>query len=197
MRAIGTVAFLAIAFPILAAADFCNTGSILCCSSLVPSSSQTAFALSEILGLPPPLGGGFVGLSCTPLSVIGVGTGCSGQLACCTGNNFQGVMAFGSQHEILIAITATVAFAAPSEDNKAVANDGSSSLKYLLTNSPAGHQASEDGPAPPDCYWDGTAPFCVGFCPTGYYEENRGYCGDGACCWTGIKSLCCRNVEEK
>ncbi|PPQ87320.1 hypothetical protein CVT25_002068 [Psilocybe cyanescens] len=69
---------------------------------------------------------------------------------------------------------------------------GSSALKYLLANSPAGHQAEEDGPAPPGCYWDGTAPFCAGSCPDGYEEANRGSCGDGACCWTGYKFLCCR-----
>ncbi|KAI3322303.1 hypothetical protein HD806DRAFT_536768 [Xylariaceae sp. AK1471] len=57
-----------------------------------------------------------------------------------------------------------------------------------------------DGPAPAGCYWDGTAPFCAGSCPPGYTEENRGSCGDGACCWTGYKVLCCKippNGESK
>ncbi|KAF2679610.1 hypothetical protein K458DRAFT_283402, partial [Lentithecium fluviatile CBS 122367] len=42
------------------------------------------------------------------------------------------------------------------------------------------------------CFWDGTAPFCAGSCPDGYTECNRGSCGDGACCWTGIKTYCCK-----
>ncbi|KAI0389673.1 hypothetical protein F5Y17DRAFT_462522 [Xylariaceae sp. FL0594] len=54
-----------------------------------------------------------------------------------------------------------------------------------------------DGPAPNGCFWDGTAPFCAGSCPTGYTEENRGSCGDGACCWTGYKVLCCRIAPQE
>uniref|UniRef100_A0A8H8CK41 Uncharacterized protein n=1 Tax=Psilocybe cubensis TaxID=181762 RepID=A0A8H8CK41_PSICU len=94
-----------------------------------------------------------------------------------------------------IAIAASV-LAVPSKDVNAVSantNDESSALKFLLTNSPAGHQVEEDGPAPPGCYWDGTAPFCAGSCPPGYTERNRGSCGDGACCWTGYKFLCCKD----
>ncbi|PPQ87317.1 hypothetical protein CVT25_002067 [Psilocybe cyanescens] len=96
---------------------------------------------------------------------------------------------------VLAALFATVAFAAPAEDTKAVStntNSESSALKYLLANSPAGHQVAEDGQAAAGCYWDGSAPFCDGACPSGYREENRGSCGDGACCWTGTKALCCR-----
>ncbi|KAH9885422.1 hypothetical protein C8Q73DRAFT_795844 [Cubamyces lactineus] len=42
------------------------------------------------------------------------------------------------------------------------------------------------------CYWDGTAPFCAGSCPDGYIDCGRDYCGNGACCITGIKIYCCR-----
>jgi len=101
---------------------------------------------------------------------------------------------------VAVAIFAAVGImGAPSDKVKDVANipaNQSATLKYLLTNSPSGHQAEEDGPAPPGCYWDGTAPFCSGSCPNGYTEEDRGYCGDGACCWTGIKVLCCRNTPS-
>lgn len=96
---------------------------------------------------------------------------------------------------LIAAAFATVALAAPAEDTKTAAaqpSDESAALSYLLTNNPAGHQSEEDGPAPPGCYWDGTAPFCAGSCPPGYTEELRGSCGDGACCWTGYKVLCCR-----
>uniref|UniRef100_A0A8H7Y0L7 Uncharacterized protein n=1 Tax=Psilocybe cubensis TaxID=181762 RepID=A0A8H7Y0L7_PSICU len=95
---------------------------------------------------------------------------------------------------VFAALFAASAIAIPAENTKAASastNDKSSALKYLLQNLPAGHQAEEDGPAPPGCYWDGTAPFCAGFCPTGYSQQGRGSCGDGACCWTGYKYLCC------
>ncbi|KAI0327666.1 hypothetical protein GY45DRAFT_1327313 [Cubamyces sp. BRFM 1775] len=42
------------------------------------------------------------------------------------------------------------------------------------------------------CFWSGTAPFCAGSCPAGYVDCGRDGCGDGACCWTGIKVYCCR-----
>ena len=42
-----------------------------------------------------------------------------------------------------------------------------------------------------DCqYWDGTAPFCDGSCPSGCRTVGRSNCGNGACCWTGSKALC-------
>ncbi|KAF9562474.1 hypothetical protein CPC08DRAFT_761451 [Agrocybe pediades] len=100
---------------------------------------------------------------------------------------------------LAIFAAAGAAMARPSDNAVAGAkttNDQSAALRFLLTNSPAGHQAEEDGPAPPGCYWDGTAPFCAGSCPTGYTEEGRGSCGDGACCWTGYKFLCCKTPDS-
>ncbi|KAH9485620.1 hypothetical protein JR316_0002530 [Psilocybe cubensis] len=52
-------------------------------------------------------------------------------------------------------------------------------------------QFAQDGTAPNGCHWEGTAPFCAGSCAQGYTEIDRGGCGDGACCITGIKTLCC------
>ncbi|KAL0947316.1 hypothetical protein HGRIS_013435 [Hohenbuehelia grisea] len=63
-------------------------------------------------------------------------------------------------------------------------------------NAPAASHAVDGSAAastPDGCYWDGTAPFCAGSCPPGYTEENRGSCGDGACCWTGYKVYCCKD----
>jgi hypothetical protein len=39
-------------------------------------------------------------------------------------------------------------------------------------------------------FWDGTAPFCSGSCPSGCRTVARSNCGNGACCWTGHKALC-------
>ncbi len=41
------------------------------------------------------------------------------------------------------------------------------------------------------CAWYGTAPFCAGSCPAGTHETARDECGDGQCCVTGYKVLCC------
>ena len=47
-------------------------------------------------------------------------------------------------------------------------------------------------PPPNDCYYDGTAPFCAGACPTGYQDCGRSGTGCGASCVTGLKVFCCR-----
>ncbi|KDR70707.1 hypothetical protein GALMADRAFT_881437 [Galerina marginata CBS 339.88] len=61
------------------------------------------------------------------------------------------------------------------------------------------------------CYWDGTAPLCEGTCAkrnsgwsrasqtcigckNDYYESERSTCGDGSCCWSGTKALCCQRI---
>ncbi|KAK3834374.1 MAG: hypothetical protein JOS17DRAFT_662859, partial [Linnemannia elongata] len=42
-----------------------------------------------------------------------------------------------------------------------------------------------------DClYWDGTAPFCRGSCPSGCIVQAFSNSGNGANCWTGHKELC-------
>jgi hypothetical protein len=42
-----------------------------------------------------------------------------------------------------------------------------------------------------DCYWDGTYPFCMGECKSGYVECSSSMSGDGATCVTGMKKRCC------
>ncbi|PPQ94548.1 hypothetical protein CVT25_012017 [Psilocybe cyanescens] len=101
---------------------------------------------------------------------------------------------------VLAALFATIAFAAPADDTKAVStniNNESSALKYLLANSPAGHQAENAvDPAPSGCFWSGTAPFCAGACPSDYEGGHTSSCGDGACCWSGYKLLCCKDEQS-
>lgn len=44
------------------------------------------------------------------------------------------------------------------------------------------------------CYWDGTAPYCAGSCQGPRWEQRgRSNCGNGSCCWTGSKALCCES----
>lgn len=93
---------------------------------------------------------------------------------------------------VLATVFATITIASPVDGTTTTPTDESAAMKYLLTNSPVGHQANENGPAPAGCYWDGTAPFCAGSCDSGYTETDRGSCGDSRCCWTGYKVLCCK-----
>ncbi|KAF5544861.1 hypothetical protein FNAPI_9300 [Fusarium napiforme] len=45
------------------------------------------------------------------------------------------------------------------------------------------------------CRWEGTAPYCDGECESGWSERGRSQCGDGSCCWTGSKALCCEDED--
>ncbi|KAF9562992.1 fungal hydrophobin [Agrocybe pediades] len=91
-----------LALPVLAAATAlprdgdCNTGDIQCCNSTAASSSTNLGLLSSLLGLVLPSIGGLIGLSCSPLNILGVGgNSCSAQPVCCTNNSFNGLIALG------------------------------------------------------------------------------------------------------
>ncbi|KAF5578342.1 hypothetical protein FPCIR_11592 [Fusarium pseudocircinatum] len=45
------------------------------------------------------------------------------------------------------------------------------------------------------CRWEGTAPYCAGECEPGWSKRGRSQCGDGSCCWTGSKALCCEDED--
>ncbi|KAL2217372.1 hypothetical protein M432DRAFT_617677 [Thermoascus aurantiacus ATCC 26904] len=45
--------------------------------------------------------------------------------------------------------------------------------------------------APPGCYWAGKAPMCQEPCPQPLYWCSVDRCGDGKCCTSGMKILCC------
>ena len=49
-------------------------------------------------------------------------------------------------------------------------------------------------PTDPNCYWDGTAPFCMGQCAEGYQVMKEDPEGGGTRCWTGNKVYCCPAV---
>ncbi|KDQ22759.1 vegetative mycelium hydrophobin 2 expressed in monokaryotic and dikaryotic micelia [Pleurotus ostreatus PC15] len=90
--------------PLLAAATAiprtdtpsCSTGSLQCCSSVQKASDPLVGIIVALLGIvlgPLDLN---VGLTCSPITVIGVGgTSCTQQTVCCTGNNFDGLIVAG------------------------------------------------------------------------------------------------------
>ncbi|KAJ3573936.1 hypothetical protein NP233_g2113 [Leucocoprinus birnbaumii] len=96
-------AVFALALPAIALATAvprqsgsCNTGPVQCCSQVQDSSTLSESLLSGLLGLGLGPITGLIGLSCTPLSILGVGgNSCSQQPVCCTNNSFGGLISVG------------------------------------------------------------------------------------------------------
>ncbi|KAF9460400.1 fungal hydrophobin [Collybia nuda] len=73
----------------------CNTGAIQCCNSVTQANNPVAALLIGLLGIVvgPNVA---VGLTCSPLSVIGIGgNSCTQQPVCCQNNSFNGLIAIG------------------------------------------------------------------------------------------------------
>ncbi|KAF9007184.1 hydrophobin-263 [Cyathus striatus] len=88
------LATLAAATPV--ARDECTTGSLQCCTSVQSASSSIVSVLLGLLGIDVSGVTGQVGVTCSPISVVGVGgNSCTAQPVCCTGNSFNGVVALG------------------------------------------------------------------------------------------------------
>ncbi|TFK64217.1 fungal hydrophobin [Pluteus cervinus] len=74
----------------------CNTGSIQCCNSVQSSTNGVVGLLLGLLGIFLGDVDVPIGLTCSPLSIIGLeGNSCSQQPVCCENNNFSGVVAIG------------------------------------------------------------------------------------------------------
>ncbi|KAJ8597270.1 fungal hydrophobin [Rhizopogon salebrosus TDB-379] len=76
----------------------CNTGTVSCCQTTYPSNSDALFKITDALGIQLPFDSeGFVGLGCSPISVIGAGSGavCTQQPVCCSGNTYYGLINIG------------------------------------------------------------------------------------------------------
>ncbi|KJA29740.1 hypothetical protein HYPSUDRAFT_31726 [Hypholoma sublateritium FD-334 SS-4] len=82
--------------PTSSPSNQCNTGSLQCCSSVQQADSEAASAILALLGVVVQDVTALVGITCSPITVIGVsGTSCSEQPVCCTDNTFNGVIALG------------------------------------------------------------------------------------------------------
>lgn len=78
------------------ALETCNSGPVLCCNSLMPATDANLAQLSGLLGVQLPSVPGDIGLSCNPLSVLGLGgNSCSAQPVCCTNNTYGGLISLG------------------------------------------------------------------------------------------------------
>ncbi|KIJ65102.1 hypothetical protein HYDPIDRAFT_89074 [Hydnomerulius pinastri MD-312] len=74
----------------------CNTGTISCCNSVQQANSAGVASLLGLLGVVGEITGQ-VGVQCSPISAIGLGSGatCQQQPVCCTGNSFNGLINLG------------------------------------------------------------------------------------------------------
>ncbi|KAJ3876757.1 hydrophobin 2 [Lentinula edodes] len=86
-------AFVAAALATLAAAtptprDTCSTGPIQCCNDVQSAKSSGAAAILGLLGIVLQDLDVLVGLDCSPITVIGLGSSsCSAQAVCCEDNS--------------------------------------------------------------------------------------------------------------
>ncbi|KAK0223668.1 hydrophobin 2 [Armillaria fumosa] len=74
----------------------CTTGEVQCCQSVQSSTSTPVATLLGLLGVVLGSVDANVGVTCSPISVIGVGgNACSAQTVCCEDNSFNGLVALG------------------------------------------------------------------------------------------------------
>ncbi|KAH7920320.1 fungal hydrophobin [Leucogyrophana mollusca] len=96
---VSSFALLAVATPTNVArqSSQCNTGSISCCNSVQSSSSNVVTSLLGLLGIVLGDLTGQVGIGCTPITVVGTGSGatCTQEPVCCTNNYYNGLINVG------------------------------------------------------------------------------------------------------
>ena len=77
-------------------ASKCDVGHLQCCNSVQKGSSSSVQGLLGLLGIVLSNVDVPVGVTCSPISVIGIsGTSCTAQPVCCENNDFNGVVAIG------------------------------------------------------------------------------------------------------
>ncbi|KAJ2913194.1 hypothetical protein MD484_g7220, partial [Candolleomyces efflorescens] len=74
----------------------CSTGPIQCCNSVQKAGAPGIASLLGLLGVVLQDVNIPVGLTCSPISIIGLpGNSCSAQTVCCENNTFNGLIAIG------------------------------------------------------------------------------------------------------
>ncbi|KAJ3996825.1 hydrophobin 2 [Lentinula boryana] len=87
------LATLAVATP--APRDTCSTGPVQCCQTVEPASSSGVASLLGLLGIVLQDLTVDVGLTCSPITVIGTSSSCSAQAVCCEDNSHGGLISIG------------------------------------------------------------------------------------------------------
>ncbi|TFK37870.1 hydrophobin-251 [Crucibulum laeve] len=74
----------------------CNTGPIQCCQGAGRAYLAPYSALLALLGIVVQDSNILVGVTCTPITIIGVGAGsCNALPLCCADNSYNGIVAVG------------------------------------------------------------------------------------------------------
>ncbi|KAF8625940.1 hypothetical protein AX17_006666 [Amanita inopinata Kibby_2008] len=103
------VALFTLSLPIFASAvavsleqrgggNVCTGGTLQCCNQTQDSKNLdgSATKILALLGINVGDISNLVGISCNPITVIGIsGTSCNQQSVCCENDNFNGVVAIG------------------------------------------------------------------------------------------------------
>ncbi|PCH38992.1 fungal hydrophobin [Wolfiporia cocos MD-104 SS10] len=83
--------------PTVTTAGQCNTGDAQCCQSTESASSAAGSQLLGLLGIVLEDADVLLGLDCSPLDVVGVGSGseCNAEPVCCTENGIGDLISIG------------------------------------------------------------------------------------------------------
>ncbi|KAI1785627.1 fungal hydrophobin [Ganoderma leucocontextum] len=75
----------------------CATGDLQCCDTTETAGSPAGAALLGLLGIVVQDVNVLLGVTCSPITVIGVGTGssCSTNTVCCSDNSHGGLVSIG------------------------------------------------------------------------------------------------------
>ncbi|KAJ3873930.1 fungal hydrophobin [Lentinula edodes] len=77
-------------------ASSCSTGSLQCCDSTETAGSTAGAAILGLLGIVVQDLDVLLGITCSPITVIGLGnSGCSAQAVCCDDNAVGGLISIG------------------------------------------------------------------------------------------------------
>ncbi|KDQ62766.1 hypothetical protein JAAARDRAFT_91633, partial [Jaapia argillacea MUCL 33604] len=78
-------------------ASSCTTGPIQCCNTVESASSPAAAGVLAGLGIVVQDVNALVGLTCSPITAVGVGSGssCSASPVCCTDSSHGGIVSIG------------------------------------------------------------------------------------------------------
>ncbi|KAF5356483.1 hypothetical protein D9757_012563 [Collybiopsis confluens] len=77
-------------------ASSCTTGPVQCCNTVTTASNPAAAGILSLLGIVLQDLTVAVGLTCSPISVIGVGgSGCKAQAVCCQDNSHGTLISIG------------------------------------------------------------------------------------------------------
>ncbi|EKM76280.1 hypothetical protein AGABI1DRAFT_115858 [Agaricus bisporus var. burnettii JB137-S8] len=77
-------------------ADLCPAGNLQCCNALERADDSVVGVLLGLLGIVLQGVEALVGITCSPIDILGIGQNeCHTQAVCCENNDFHGIVAIG------------------------------------------------------------------------------------------------------